>query len=55
MTCKIERPDIIDDDIEPMQGGGQGCCHFAFIFNKQQAHELFSAMSGRAFRARCRA
>ncbi len=46
MPGKIERADIVHDDIEPVQGGGKGCCHFAFVFNKQQAHELFSAVSG---------
>jgi hypothetical protein len=46
MPGKIERADIVHDDIEPVQGGGKGCCHFAFVFNKQQAHELYSAVSG---------
>ncbi|CVI22559.1 hypothetical protein AGR4A_Lc40503 [Agrobacterium tumefaciens str. B6] len=46
VTGKIERADGIHDNIEPVERGGQGCCHFAFVFNKQQAHEFISALSG---------
>ncbi|CVI59203.1 hypothetical protein AGR7A_Lc120438 [Agrobacterium deltaense NCPPB 1641] len=46
VTGKIERADRIHDNIEPVERGGQGCCHFAFVFNKQQAHEFISVLSG---------
>lgn len=46
VTGQIERADRIHDNIEPVERGGQGCCHFAFVFNKQQAHEIVSVISG---------
>lgn len=46
VTRQIERADRIHDNIEPVERRGQGCCHFAFVFNKQQAHEIVSTVSG---------